>query len=81
MERDLTHPSQQDQQKTHKLKRLIPAPNSFFLEVRCSGCGASSTLFSHAQSVVACNSCRTVIAKPTGGKCQLTYGTAFKVRS
>lgn len=81
MDRDLLQPAHQDEQRNHKLKRLIQAPNSYFLEVRCSGCGASSTIFSHAQSVIACDSCRTVIAKPTGGKCKMTYGTAFKVRN
>jgi len=29
--RDLLHPTKEETQRTHKLRRLIPQPNSFFM--------------------------------------------------
>jgi small subunit ribosomal protein S27e len=37
-------------------------------------------VFSHAQTAINCNNCKNVIAKPSGGKCKLSEGTAFKVK-
>lgn len=33
---DLLNPSNEAEQRRHKLKRLVPRPNSFFMDVRCS---------------------------------------------
>lgn len=49
MPKDLLYPSQADEKKKHKLKRLVQSPNSFFMDVRCPGCFHISTVFSHAQ--------------------------------
>jgi phage FluMu protein Com len=46
---DLLFPSQSDERRKHKLKRLIQAPNSFFMDVKCPGCFHITTVFSHAQ--------------------------------
>ncbi|RYG69864.1 hypothetical protein EON64_01670 [archaeon] len=46
---DLFHPSAAEEKQKHKLKRLIQAPNSFFMDVKCSGCFHIVTIFSHAQ--------------------------------
>jgi small subunit ribosomal protein S27e len=46
---DLLYPSQSDERRKHKLKRLIQAPNSFFMDVKCPGCFHITTIFSHAQ--------------------------------
>jgi small subunit ribosomal protein S27e len=46
MERDLLNPKYEDERQAHKLKRIIPAPNSYFMDVKCS-CGEISTIFSH----------------------------------
>jgi small subunit ribosomal protein S27e len=81
MNHDLTNPSYDEEKRTHKLKRLIPSPNSYFMEVKCGGCNTTTNVFSHAQTVITCDNCKNVIAKPTGGKCKLTHGSAFKVRS
>jgi hypothetical protein len=35
---DLLHPEAEDEARKHKLKRLVQAPNSFFMDVRCPGC-------------------------------------------
>lgn len=49
MPKDLFHPSAADEKCKHKLKRLIQAPNSFFMDVKCPGCFHITTIFSHAQ--------------------------------
>ena len=38
----------------------------------------STTVFSHAQTVVLCGSCSTVLCQPTGGKARLTEGCSFR---
>ena len=38
------------------------------------GCYKITTVFSHAQTVVLCVSCSTVLAQPTGGRARLTEG-------
>ena len=39
-----------------------------------AGCYKITTVFSHAQSVVICAGCSTVLCQPTGGKARLTEG-------
>ncbi|KAL8269589.1 hypothetical protein Esti_006468 [Eimeria stiedai] len=56
MEVDLLHPDPTEEAKKHKLKRLIPNPKSFFMDVKCPGCYNIATVFSHAQTVVLCGS-------------------------
>lgn len=51
--------------------RLI---NEIFLYL---GCLNISTVFSHAQTVVLCSSCGTVLCQPTGGRARLTEGKSF----
>ena len=41
----------------------------------CAGCYKITTVFSHAQTVVLCVGCSTVLCQPTGGKARLTEGT------
>lgn len=41
----------------------------------------STTVFSHAQTVVICGSCSTVLCQPTGGKARLTEGCSFRKKS
>ena len=38
------------------------------------GCYKITTVFSHAQTVVLCVGCSTVLCQPTGGKARLTEG-------
>jgi len=42
------------------------------------GCFNITTVFSHAQTVVLCGSCSTVLCQPTGGKARLTEGCSFR---
>ena len=39
-----------------------------------TGCYKITTVFSHAQTVVVCMSCSTVLCQPTGGRARLTEG-------
>ena len=80
MNRDLLYPTAEHERQSHKLKRLVPTPNSYFMDVKCGGCSETNVVFSHAQSVIACNNCKNVLTKPTGGKCKITEGSAFKVK-
>lgn len=57
---------------------LVPAPRSFFMDVKCPGCFTITTVFSHAQTVVICAGCSTVLCQPTGGKARLTEGCSFR---
>ncbi|XP_069452363.1 ribosomal protein eS27-like isoform X2 [Ovis canadensis] len=76
--RDLLHPSLDEEKKKHKKKRLVQSPNSYFMDVKCPGCYKITTVFSHAQTVVLCVGCSTVLCQPTGGKARLTEGCSFR---
>ncbi|CAB1112574.1 unnamed protein product [Ectocarpus sp. CCAP 1310/34] len=78
MPADLLHPTSSHEKRVHKLKRLVQSPNSFFMDVKCPGCFNITTVFSHAQTVVVCGSCSTVLCQPTGGKARLTEGCSFR---
>ncbi|UYV61337.1 RpS27 [Cordylochernes scorpioides] len=69
--KDLLYPSKEEQLRTHKLKRLVQSPNSYFMDVKCAGCYNISTAFSHAQSVLFCSNCSQILGTPTGGKIHL----------
>ena len=35
---DLLHPTKESEARKHKLKKLVQAPNSYFMDVKCPGC-------------------------------------------
>ncbi|PIK46583.1 putative 40S ribosomal protein S27-like [Apostichopus japonicus] len=70
--KDLLHPTLDEEKRKHKKKRLVQSPNSYFMDVKCPGCYKITTVFSHAQTVVLCVGCHTVLCQPTGGKARLT---------
>uniref|UniRef100_A0A4W4EN53 40S ribosomal protein S27 n=1 Tax=Electrophorus electricus TaxID=8005 RepID=A0A4W4EN53_ELEEL len=72
--KDLLHPTPEEERRRHKKKRLVQSPNSYFMDVKCPGCYKITTVFSHAQTVVLCVGCSTVLCQPTGGKARLTEG-------
>ncbi|CAI9736086.1 40S ribosomal protein S27-like [Octopus vulgaris] len=76
--KDLLHPSLEKERRKCKLKRLVQSPNSYFMDVKCPGCYKITTVFSHAQTVVLCVGCSTVLCQPTGGKARLTEGCSFR---
>eukprot|EP00073_Rattus_norvegicus_P036501 XP_008762187.1 PREDICTED: 40S ribosomal protein S27-like [Rattus norvegicus] len=69
---DLLHPSPEEEKRKHKKKCLVQSPNSYFMDVKCPGCYKITMVFSHAQLVVLCVGCATVLCQPTGGKARLT---------
>ena len=75
---DLLNPPKEDELRTHKLKRLVQSPNSFFMDIKCPGCFQITTVFSHAQTVVLCGNCNIMLCQPTGGKARLTEGCSYR---
>lgn len=45
------------------------------MDVKCPGCYKITTVFSHAQGVVLCAGCSTILCQPTGGRAKLTEGS------
>mmetsp|Transcript_37705 Transcript_37705/g.33734 ORF Transcript_37705/g.33734 Transcript_37705/m.33734 type:complete len:82 (+) Transcript_37705:96-341(+) len=81
MQGDLSNPTFESERSSHKLKRLVQTPNSYFMDVKCSSCNQISTIFSHAQSVIVCEGCNQVLCRPTGGKVKLSVGTSYRVKA
>ncbi|KRX93968.1 40S ribosomal protein S27 [Trichinella pseudospiralis] len=78
--KDLLHPDPEEEKRKCKLKRLVPHPKSYFMDIKCKGCFKITTVFSHAQTVVTCSGCNTVLCRPKGGKCHLTKSFAIRKR-
>mmetsp|Transcript_1903 Transcript_1903/g.1554 ORF Transcript_1903/g.1554 Transcript_1903/m.1554 type:complete len:113 (+) Transcript_1903:170-508(+) len=78
MPADLLNPSPEVEARTHKLKRLVQTPNSFFMDIKCPGCFQITTVFSHAQTVVLCGNCNIMLCQPTGGRARLTEGCSYR---
>ncbi|OAG29083.1 small subunit ribosomal protein S27e [Nematocida displodere] len=76
----LKYPAPEIIARTCKKKRLIPTPNSYYIDIKCGTCEKKTVIFSHCQTPVFCKSCLTAIAKPTGGKAKLTDGCKFKTK-
>ena len=51
----------------------IPRPSSKFQKVICDECGETQVVYSHASTLVACNSCGNTIAEAAGSKAKI-YG-------
>tara|TARA_B100001179_G_C18293689_1_gene276478 strand:+ start:163 stop:360 length:198 start_codon:yes stop_codon:yes gene_type:complete len=51
-----------------KEKTLLPKSNSQFLYVQCINCGSEQVVYTHTTVVITCKSCKSLIAKPRGGK-------------
>ncbi|KAG0210036.1 40S ribosomal protein S27 [Mortierella sp. GBA30] len=78
---DILNPSPSAEAQTHKLKRVVQGPDSFYMDVKCSGCQTITTVFSHADTVVNCPKCSTVLAQPTGGLTKLSEGVSFRKKA
>jgi small subunit ribosomal protein S27e len=48
MDIDLLNVDPVQEEKKHKLKRLVQSPNSYFMDVKCPQCYNITTIFSHA---------------------------------
>lgn len=81
MEEDLLKPSEDKEFRLYKLKRLVQAPNSYFMDVKCfRGCPGVTPMFSHGSTIIPCRVCGAILGKPTGGKMKMTPGVAFKIK-
>ncbi|KAF8934304.1 ribosomal protein S27 [Dissophora ornata] len=78
---DILNPTPLHEAKTHKLKRLVQSPNSFYMDVKCAGCQTITPLFSHADTVVTCFKCKMVLSQPTGGLARLSEGVSFRKKA
>ncbi|KAF9898481.1 40S ribosomal protein S27 [Lobosporangium transversale] len=78
---DLLNPTPLREAQTHKLKRVVQSPDSFYMDVKCSACQTITPLFSHAATVVSCPKCSTVLAQPTGGRARLSEGVSFRKKA
>lgn len=77
---DLLHPLSTTENDAHKLKKLVQSPESYFMDVKCPGCHAITTVFSHAQTTVNCDQCATILCRSTGGKAELAEGCSFRMK-
>merc|ERR1712141_932790 len=80
MEYDLLNVPDHVEQKRHKLKRTVQAPNSYFMNVRSSDNSGMAVVFSHSQTPIYCPSTDKVLAKVTGGKAMLADKCSFSVK-
>ncbi len=78
---DLRYPSLRTERSAHKRRRLVQGPNAYFMDVRCPGCTAITTVYSHASTTVSCEGCSTPLSNPTGGKAKLTEGCSFRKKA
>ncbi|XP_037671046.1 40S ribosomal protein S27-like [Choloepus didactylus] len=70
--KDLLHPSPGEEKRKHKKQHPMQSPNSYFMDMKCSGCYKVAAVFSHAQ---------TPLCQLTGEKAGLTRfaeGCSFK---
>ena len=54
MDIDLLNPAYEDEKRKNKLKRLVQAPNSYFMDVKCPGCYSVATVYSHEIGRASC---------------------------
>ncbi len=52
-----------------------------FIRVSCNDCGSETIMYSHASSMIPCETCGATLAKPAGGKALLTGGRLVEVVS
>ena len=78
MEMDLLNADPSQEEHLHKLKRLVQAPNSFFMDVICKNCTEISTIFSHSQTAVRCEYCSHVLCTTSGGRAKLVVGCSWR---
>jgi ribosomal protein S27E len=51
------------------------------MDVRCLDCFTITCVFSHAQTVVYCSNCSTMLCTPTGGQARLSEGCSYRKKT
>nr|BAS01674.1 ribosomal protein S27 [Lotharella vacuolata] len=74
---DLSFPSVEMEKTKHKLKRIIPSPNSTFIGSECVVCKKANLIFSHSSKQRKCKFCFSTLTNPKGGKCLTTRGISI----
>merc|ERR1711975_170617 len=74
---DLSFPSTEMEKIKHKLKRIVPSPNSTFIGSECMVCKRANLIFSHSSKQRKCKFCYSVLTRPKGGKCLTTQNCLF----
>ena len=69
---DILHTNSDVESMKCKRKQLTPNPNSDFMTLRCPACSKKTTAFSHSGTPIYCSSCGLLLARPTGGRIELT---------
>ena len=49
----------------------IPEPGSRFNKVKCNECGEQQVVYSHVATIITCNSCGNILARPTGSLAEI----------
>merc|ERR1711948_43189 len=80
MEYDLLNLPDSVEQRRHKFKRTVQAPNSYFMNVKSGDANNLAVVFSHSQTPIYCPSSNQVLAKVTGGKVLLAERSSFSVK-
>mmetsp|Transcript_17433 Transcript_17433/g.35189 ORF Transcript_17433/g.35189 Transcript_17433/m.35189 type:complete len:100 (-) Transcript_17433:875-1174(-) len=75
--RDLSFPTIEMEKIKHKLKRIIPSPDSTFIGSECVVCKRANLIFSHSSKQRKCKFCYSVLTRPKGGKCLTTKNCLF----
>lgn len=57
----------------------IPRPSSRFQKINCNECGEIQIIYSHATSMVTCNSCGNAITEATGSKAKINGKISGKI--
>ena len=67
----------EDRERMHKLKKLVQAPDSYFMDVKSPHTYEIITIFSHSQTAVT-DSAGNILCTPTGGKVKLVVGVSWR---
>lgn len=77
---DFLNPSPEAEAHTCKKFRLIPNPDSEFVNLRCASCLQVVTAFSNSNVPISCPECNAPLAFPTGGKIRLADGVTLRTK-
>lgn len=78
MEYDLLHVPKDIEKRTHKLKRLVQAPNSYFMKLKNKTSSNVTVVFSNAHGIIKDMKDNKIIAQSTGGKIKISSHCEFK---
>ncbi|XP_013006405.1 small ribosomal subunit protein eS27-like, partial [Cavia porcellus] len=75
--KDYLRPSPEVEKRKHKTL-LVQSPDPYFIDVKCPKCCKMTTVSNHAQTVILCVGCSSVLCQPTGRKARFIEGSSFR---